>query len=129
MQPRAPIQRLARGSPAPPGKIAGRTGSLHSGPQPPRIGMNADLRGRHRGMADQLGDLVDGGAGVSQVAGHRVPQLMRGYPAGKPGPPGRGGNQSVDGVRRHRRPAGSPNKFTTTKSPAAACGTPIRSNS
>jgi hypothetical protein len=61
-------QRLpgAPRSPAGPGQP--RAGHPVDGlPQPPRIGMQIHLRGTHRRMPDQRGDLIQAAAGIGQV--------------------------------------------------------------
>ena len=64
--------------------------------------MEVDLRGTHRGVAEQFGDLIEGAAGVGDVAGEGVPELVRLDPSSQTSPAARGGQQLAQPVRCHR---------------------------
>ncbi len=75
------------GSPATPVPLARAGHHVHRGPQPARVRVQVDLRGRHRGVAEQVGDHVDPAPGIGEVAAAGVPQLMRCHRRGQDGPP------------------------------------------
>ena len=92
-------------------------------PQPRRVGMQVNLRGTHRRMPEQFGDLIQGAARVNNVAGKGMSQLMRRYPAVQPGPPRAAATNTPTASGGIGAPIGSRNRLTITKSLAPAPGT------
>src|SRR5680860_1014854 len=64
--------------------------------------MEIDLRGTHRGMPEQLGDLIERAASVGDVAREGVPELVRTDPTFQTSPAACGGQQLTQRVRCHR---------------------------
>jgi hypothetical protein len=80
-------------------------------------------------VSEQVGDHVDAAAEIGDVGGEGVPQLVRTDRPAQPGPPRGRREQFPDRVRTQRRADWGADRFTNTKSLAAACDTRIRSNS
>ena len=80
-------------------------------------------------MSEQVGDHIDAAAGIGDVGGERVPQLVRADRRVQPGPARGRSEQLPDRVGRIGAPIAPRNRFTNTKSLPTAARTGIRSNS
>jgi len=112
----------------PGGLFAGAGHQVHRRPQPSRVRVQIHLRGGHRRVTEQVGEHVDAAPRVGGVAPERVPQPVRRDRPRQTRPARRRRQQLPTASGRIGAPTGSRNRFTTTKSPAAAAGTVIRSN-
>ena len=80
-------------------------------------------------MSEQVGDHVDAAAGIGDVGGEGVPQLVRTDRGSSPARREAAASSSPTASGRSGAPTGARNRFTNTKSLSAAAATRIRSNS
>ena len=99
--------RPARGGWAPVDRVA----------QPGRVGMQVDLRGAHRDVSEQFGDLVEAAAGIGQRCCRRRAAADAGGRPVQPGPArAAAASSSLTASGRIGAPIGSRNRLTSTKS-------------
>ena len=91
--------------------------------------MQVNPRGRDPGVAHQVGDHIDPGAGVDGVAAEGMSELVGAHRVVESGPPRRRGHQLADGVRAHRCADPAAEQVDEHEVAVGGAGDRMRSNS